>query len=170
MKQIILSLLLLFSSTLGYARQADDSKTKTGNMSTEKKCLVAFFSRADENYAVGYIEKGNTHIVAEMIAAATGADMFHKVQGQTEKVPRKPSPIGALTIAEEFGVRPVECLYMGDTDTDMETGHGAGMFTIGVTWGFRPRKELEDHKADLIVDRPEEILEFVKKDKNPGKS
>ena len=59
---------------------------------------------------------------------------------------------------------------MGDTDTDMETGHGAGMFTIGVTWGFRPRKELEDHKADLIVDRPEEILEFVKKDKNPGKS
>lgn len=46
-------------------------------MSTEKKCLVAFFSRADENYAVGYIEKGNTHIVAEMIAAATGADMFH---------------------------------------------------------------------------------------------
>lgn len=77
MKQIILSLLLLFSSTLGYARQADDSKTKSGNMSTEKKCLVAFFSRADENYAVGYIEKGNTHIVAEMIAAATGADMFH---------------------------------------------------------------------------------------------
>ena len=97
-------------------------------------------------------------------------DMFHKVQGQTENVPRKPSPIVALTIAEEFGVRPGECLYMGDTDTDMETGHGAGMFTIGVTWGFRPRKELEDHKADLIVDRPEEILEFVKKDKNPGKS
>ena len=31
------------------------------------KILVAFFSRADENYAVGYIEKGNTHIVAEMI-------------------------------------------------------------------------------------------------------
>ena len=106
----------------------------------------------------------------EVVERIFGADMFHKVQGQTEKVPRKPSPIGALTIAEEFGVRPGECLYMGDTDTDMETGHGAGMFTIGVTWGFRPRKELEDHKAALIVDRPEEILEFVKKDKNPGKS
>lgn len=42
-----------------------------------KKTLVAFFSRAGENYAVGHIEKGNTHVVAEMIAAETGGDLFH---------------------------------------------------------------------------------------------
>lgn len=42
-----------------------------------KKILVAFFSRAGENYAVGYIEKGNTHILAEMIAAKTGGTLFH---------------------------------------------------------------------------------------------
>lgn len=41
-----------------------------------KKILVAFFSRTGENYAVGHIEKGNTHIVAEMIAAATDATLF----------------------------------------------------------------------------------------------
>mgnify|MGYP000031504523 CR=1 FL=1 len=46
-------------------------------MDTKQKSLVAFFSRADENYAVGYVEKGNTQIVAEMIAAETGADLFH---------------------------------------------------------------------------------------------
>lgn len=46
-------------------------------METKQKTLVAFFSRADENYAVGYIKKGNTHIVAEMIAAETEADIFH---------------------------------------------------------------------------------------------
>ena len=46
-------------------------------MENKPKILVAFFSRADENYAVGYIEKGNTHIVAEMIGAETGADLFH---------------------------------------------------------------------------------------------
>lgn len=46
-------------------------------METKQKTLVAFFSRADENYSVGYIKKGNTHIVAEMIAAETEADMFH---------------------------------------------------------------------------------------------
>ncbi len=42
-----------------------------------KKVLVAFFSRTDENYSVGYIEKGNTHIVAEMIARKTGGELFH---------------------------------------------------------------------------------------------
>ena len=41
-----------------------------------KRVLVAYFSRADENYKVGYIEKGNTRIVAEMIAEATGGELF----------------------------------------------------------------------------------------------
>lgn len=42
----------------------------------DKKSLVIYFSRADENYAVGYIEKGNTEYIAEFVAEFTGADMF----------------------------------------------------------------------------------------------
>ena len=38
--------------------------------------LIIYFSRADENYAVGYVDKGNTEIVAEFVQALTGADMF----------------------------------------------------------------------------------------------
>ena len=88
--------------------------------------------------------------------------MFHKVQGQTQSIPRKPSPVGALAIAEAFDVRPEECLYCGDTNTDMDTGKAAGMYTIGVTWGFRPRQELVEHHADKIVDTPQEILEIAR--------
>ena len=40
------------------------------------KSLIIYFSRADENYAVGYIDKGNTEIVAEYLQELTGADMF----------------------------------------------------------------------------------------------
>ena len=40
------------------------------------KSLIVYFSRADENYAVGYIDKGNTEIVAEYVQELTGADMF----------------------------------------------------------------------------------------------
>lgn len=97
----------------------------------------------------------------EVVTRIFGSHMFHKVQGQTGTIPRKPSPAGALAIAEEFGVRPEECLYCGDTNTDMDTGRAAGMFTVGVTWGFRPRQELEEHKADKIVDVPGEILELA---------
>ena len=42
----------------------------------DKKSLIIYFSRADENYSVGYIEKGNTEIVAEYVRDLTGADMF----------------------------------------------------------------------------------------------
>ena len=42
----------------------------------EGKILIAYFSRADENYQVGYVTKGNTQIIAEAVAEATGGDMY----------------------------------------------------------------------------------------------
>lgn len=69
-------MVLLLTSVPGFSKQSNNKNT-INFMETKQKTLVAFFSRADENYAVGYIKKGNTHIVAEMIAAETEADMFH---------------------------------------------------------------------------------------------
>ena len=47
------------------------------SMAAEKKILVVYYSRADENYGVGEITKGNTEIVAEMIAKKTGGTLLH---------------------------------------------------------------------------------------------
>lgn len=76
MKHLFWVLILLQIPVLVFAQHSNNKKS-INSMETKQKSLVAFFSRADENYAVGYIEKGNTHIVAEMIAAETGADLFH---------------------------------------------------------------------------------------------
>lgn len=76
MKHLFWVLILLQIPFLFFAQHSNNKKS-INSMETKQKSLVAFFSRADENYAVGYIEKGNTHIVAEMIAAETGADLFH---------------------------------------------------------------------------------------------
>ena len=46
-------------------------------MAAEKKILVVYYSRADENYTVGNISKGNTEIIAEMIAKKTGGTLLH---------------------------------------------------------------------------------------------
>ena len=48
----------------------------TSSFAAEAKSLVVVFSRTDENYNVGYITKGNTMILAEMIASKTGSDLF----------------------------------------------------------------------------------------------
>lgn len=88
-------------------------------------------------------------------------DLFDAVQGQTAEIPIKPDPTGALSIAAQLKVRPEECLYLGDTWTDMRTGKAAGMLTAGVLWGYRDEKELLENGADLILTKPEEIPEVV---------
>ena len=84
-------------------------------------------------------------------------DTFADVLGQSDSYPRKPDPAGALILADRFEVKPSECLYIGDTNTDMLTGKAAGMYTVGVLWGFRERDELEKAGADIIISAPEEI-------------
>ena len=92
------------------------------------------------------------------VKAIFGEGVFDRIVGVKEGLKKKPDPAGALALAEEFGVRPEECLYLGDTNTDMKTGKAAGMFTIGVLWGFRDEAELRENKADAIIHKPEEVL------------
>ena len=86
MKKLFTTALVALFSMLGIcscAAKTNENNTnnnkKTENMKTEGKKLVVFFSHTGENYNVGYIEKGNTHIIADMIADATGADTFEIV-------------------------------------------------------------------------------------------
>ena len=67
----------------------------------------------------------------------------------------------ALNAAKEFGVKPEECLYFGDTNTDMQTGRAAGMTTVGVLWGFRGREELEQHTPDYLIESPFEMIDIL---------
>ena len=53
-------------------------------------------------------------------------------------------------------------MYVGDTATDMKTGRAAGMYTVGALWGFRDRKELNENGADLVAEKPEELVRIYK--------
>ncbi len=70
----LLTCLLLCVSQISCIHGSNPLKV---NDMKSKKVLVAFFSRADENYEVGYIEKGNTQIVGEMIAGLMQGELFH---------------------------------------------------------------------------------------------
>ena len=72
--------LLVALTACAHSKQAPNTnKTMENSNVKDKKVLVAFFSRADENYNVGYITKGNTQIVAEAIAGELKANTFHIV-------------------------------------------------------------------------------------------
>lgn len=97
----------------------------------------------------------------EVIDSLFGEGVFDVVQGQTESISKKPSPYGVYEIGRRLSITPKEMLYIGDTDTDMQTGKASGAYTIGVLWGFRDRQELMAHHADAIISNPKEILEYL---------
>lgn len=103
---------------------------------------------------------------AQKVVHTMFGDEFDLVLGQKEGLKRKPDPEGPLRIAETFGVKPEECLYIGDTGTDMKTGKAAGMYTAGVLWGFRDEKELLENGADVLVESPEDLLEICEEYQN----
>ena len=86
---------------------------------------------------------------------------FHAVRGQSDAFPRKPDPASALDVARQLGTTPQRILYVGDTGTDMQTATAAGMFAVGVLWGFRQRGELEANGANRIIAHPRELRDLV---------
>lgn len=86
---------------------------------------------------------------------------FEIVLGQRSGIPRKPDPAGAVELAEKMNLEPGNCVFVGDTKGDMQTGKRAGMQSIGVLWGFRDADELRKHGADLLVSSPAELAALL---------
>lgn len=102
------------------------------------------------------------HFAAVEIADKVLAPIkFPYVSGDEPNQPRKPNPTRALACTEKFSVAAEDVAYFGDTAVDMQTALNAGFLAVGVTWGFRPRSELVDSGAQIIIDHPLEILERI---------
>lgn len=86
---------------------------------------------------------------------------FVEVLGQREGINVKPDPTIVFDILKKANVTKEETLYVGDSGVDMHTATNAGVDAIGVTWGFRPRTELESFCPKGIIDKAEELLMFV---------
>lgn len=86
---------------------------------------------------------------------------FTAVFGQREGIKVKPDPTVVFDILEVAKVTKEEVLYVGDSGVDMQTAANARVTVCGVTWGFRPRAELEKFSPQYIVDTAEEIKRLI---------
>ena len=104
------------------------------------------------------------HITAAKVSEALFPEgLIDICYGGRDGIALKPDPQGVFEIIDELGVKKEECLYIGDTDTDMKTGKGANLYTVGVLWGFRKEPELLENGADAIISHPSELLSIVEK-------
>lgn len=119
----------------------------------------------DRLKADGYrfaIVSNKPDFAAKTVANALyGEGYFDRVVGQKEGSALKPDPHEVFAVMQDLGALPENCVYVGDTDTDMQTGKNANIYTVGVLWGFRGREELAKSGADAIVATPEELYEVI---------
>lgn len=118
----------------------------------------------------GFLEKGFSLAVLSnkgeeftqtMVRGLLARWGFRDIRGARPGSPLKPDPSAAFQVAANLGVDPSECLFFGDSGLDMETARRAGMFGIGVLWGFRGPEELAQAGARLLVKDPRSFVPFI---------
>jgi len=92
----------------------------------------------------------------EILAGLGLAGNFFQVYGGNSFETKKPDPLGANTLMKEAGVGPAETAMVGDSQVDILTARNAGLWSVGVTYGFAPRT-LEQVVPDVLVDTPAEL-------------
>ena len=86
---------------------------------------------------------------------------FIEILGQREGINVKPDPTIVFDILQKADVSKEDILYVGDSGVDKQTAINAGVDAVGVTWGFRPRAELESFQPMGLIDKAEELLGFI---------
>lgn len=90
------------------------------------------------------------------------SDYLEIAIGETKQIKRKPAPDTVYEAMKQLNAKKEECIYVGDSEVDVQTSKNAGISCIGVTWGFRTREVLEKEGAEYVIDTPEEIFEVLK--------
>ncbi len=98
-------------------------------------------------------------VPSRAIVEALGLGLFFtQVYGGNSFSTKKPDPEGARKLLDEHRVRPEEAAIVGDSHVDVETGRNAGLWTVGVSYGFAPHT-LQENPPDVLVDTTQELAE-----------
>lgn len=99
--------------------------------------------------------------VSRDILAGLGlADFFTQVYGGNSFETKKPDPLGANTLMREAGAAPGETVMVGDSGVDVLTARNAGLWSVGVNYGFAPQT-LQQVPPDVLVDTPAELARVL---------
>ncbi len=99
--------------------------------------------------------------VAKQLLSDMFPGKFDVVIGQMDGMPVKPDPAMPLLAMKELGVTAEECVFVGDSGVDIETGKNSGAYPIGVLWGFRGREELLASGSKELIEKPCELLDIL---------
>jgi phosphoglycolate phosphatase len=106
------------------------------------------------------VVSNKAHEAAKKVVEDFFGNRFDLIVGKLDRFPTKPDPASVFYVMKSLKSATEDCIYIGDSDVDVETAHNAGLPCIGVTWGNRDRAVLEAKAAEYIVDTPNEIIKI----------
>ena len=109
---------------------------------------------------LGVLSNKPHEFVVAIIEKLFPKDTFDAVIGQGQ-FPAKPDPSSALHICSLLETQPSDCALVGDSNIDMQTAQNAGLYPIGVSWGYRSAQVLSESGAKIIVNSPRDITTLV---------
>ena len=84
-------------------------------------------------------------------------------ENEAEGIRKKPAPDSVFKAITDLKLRIENVIYVGDSETDVQTSKNADIHCIGCTWGFRDKSVLVEQGADYIINSPGEIPELIDK-------
>jgi len=107
--------------------------------------------------------------LSRMVLSGLGLlPFFEMIVGSDTTPERKPSPVPVLRVLADLRVRPQDALIVGDSNYDVDAGKAAGIATVAVTYGYRPREAIAH--ADYLIDRMVDLIPLVEKIDDSGRS
>lgn len=119
----------------------------------------------NQGYIIAVVTNKQQDMADEVVKSLYG-DVFDLIFGKREGIPAKPDPTAALMAMEQLGVKPEECVFIGDSGMDVATAVNSGAVPVGELWGFRDREELLKNGAKYIIEKPQQLLDIIEELKN----
>ena len=114
-----------------------------------------------DRYPLSIVSARDTRSTMDFLDQFNLAGYFKCIAADQTCQHTKPFPDPIWWAAREMGVLPEACLMVGDTSVDIRAGKAAGAQTVGVLCGFGEQAELLEHKADMILSMPAELVHIL---------
>ena len=123
--------------------------------------VIGLLKRLREKDIKIAVVSNKLHSAVEELCESYFTGLIDKTVGVSVEAERKPSPVNVIRTAELFDSELCDCIYIGDSEVDVQTAHNANVKCIGITWGFRDRDCLLDNGCDYIAETADEVFELI---------
>ncbi|HXX53143.1 MAG TPA: HAD-IA family hydrolase [Thermodesulfovibrionales bacterium] len=119
-------------------------------------------------YKKAVISNKRESLSREVLSGLGLLNYFDVVVGSDTTPERKPSPVPVRVVLSELHVPPCDAVIVGDSSYDVDAGRAAGVLTVAVTYGYRPREVIAH--ADHLIERMADLIPLIERINNCGKT